>query len=155
GDDKLVGDLFELLQETEIDMTLFFRRLADVPVGGAEAESSIPTRDPAGAADLAEALREAFYDGVAFSAGGGAALVRWLSRFMCGAREEGLPEPLRRERMNRVTRKYVFRNYLAQQAIDALEAGDTSVMERLTRVLQRPYEDQPSEGDLAGRRPEW
>jgi uncharacterized protein YdiU (UPF0061 family) len=44
---------------------------------------------------------------------------------------------------------------LAQLAIDALEGGDASVMERLLRVLERPYDEQPAHQDLAGRRPEW
>jgi uncharacterized protein YdiU (UPF0061 family) len=57
--------------------------------------------------------------------------------------------------MNRANPKYVFRNYLAQQAIDALEAGDVSVMERLMSVLQNPYDDQPAHDELANRRPEW
>ena len=43
--------------------------------------------------------------------------------------------------MNRVNPKYVLRNYLAQQSIDALEGGDASVMERLMTVLQRPYDE--------------
>ena len=33
--------------------------------------------------------------------------------------------------MNRANPKYVLRNYLAQLAIDALEKGDASVLERL------------------------
>jgi uncharacterized protein YdiU (UPF0061 family) len=49
----------------------------------------------------------------------------------------------------------VLRNYLAQQAIDAAAQGDTSVIERLLRVLANPYNDQPGEEDLAARRPEW
>jgi uncharacterized protein YdiU (UPF0061 family) len=57
--------------------------------------------------------------------------------------------------MNRVNPKYVFRNYLAQLAIDALERSDTSVMERLLTVLERPYDEQPAHQDLAVRRPEW
>ena len=59
------------------------------------------------------------------------------------------------ERMNRVNPKYVFRNYLAQLAIDALEKDDASVMERLLAVLERPYDEQPAHQDLAARRPEW
>ncbi|HET6318224.1 MAG TPA: hypothetical protein VFG86_17360, partial [Chloroflexota bacterium] len=48
------------------------------------------------------------------------------------------------------------RNYLAQQAIDAIEQnGDTSLLERLMRVLERPYDEQPEHQDLAARRPEW
>ena len=47
------------------------------------------------------------------------------------------------ERMNAANPKYVFRNYLAQQAIDALENGDASVLERLMAVLQHPYDEQP------------
>ena len=57
--------------------------------------------------------------------------------------------------MNQVNPKYVFRNYLAQQAIDALEAGDASVLERLMRVLAHPFDEQPEHGELAARRPEW
>jgi uncharacterized protein YdiU (UPF0061 family) len=57
--------------------------------------------------------------------------------------------------MNAVNPKYVLRNYLAQQAIDAAAQGDTSVIERLLRVLANPYDDQPGDEDLAARRPEW
>ena len=40
-------------------------------------------------------------------------------------------------------------------ALEALAAGDASVMERTMRVLQRPYDEQPGCDDLAARRPEW
>jgi len=70
-------------------------------------------------------------------------------------RQDAVPGPDRRERMNRINPKYVLRNYLAQQSIDALEQGDASVMERLMTVLQRPYDEQPGREELAGRRPEW
>jgi len=49
----------------------------------------------------------------------------------------------------------VLRNYLAQQAIDALEQGDQSFMTRLMTVLERPYDEQPEHDSLADRRPEW
>jgi len=51
--------------------------------------------------------------------------------------------------------KYVLRNYLAQQAIEALEQGDASVMMRLMDVLRQPYDEQPEHEALAERRPEW
>jgi uncharacterized protein YdiU (UPF0061 family) len=57
--------------------------------------------------------------------------------------------------MNRANPKYVLRNYLAQQAIDAANAGDSSLMERLLRVLKTPYDEQGEHEDLAQRRPEW
>jgi uncharacterized protein YdiU (UPF0061 family) len=75
----------------------------------------------------------------------------WLRRYA----ERAQGEPGRVERMNKTNPRYVFRNYLAQLAIDALERGDTSVMERLMKVLERPYDEQPAHQDLAARRPEW
>jgi uncharacterized protein YdiU (UPF0061 family) len=57
--------------------------------------------------------------------------------------------------MRRANPKYVLRNYLAQQAIEALEQGDASVIERLMGVLKHPYDEQPEEEAFAGRRPEW
>ena len=57
--------------------------------------------------------------------------------------------------MKHANPKYVFRNYLAVQAIEAMEQGDTSVLERLMRALRRPYDEQPEHDDLAARRPDW
>ena len=82
-------------------------------------------------------------------------LAGWLRRYVARVRQDAVPVPLRRERMNRANPKYVLRNYLAQQAIDALERGDASIMERLMAVLQRPYDEQPEHEDLAARRPDW
>lgn len=50
---------------------------------------------------------------------------------------------------------FSFRNYLAQLAIATLERGDASVMDRLMKVLERPYDEQSAHHDLATRRPEW
>jgi uncharacterized protein YdiU (UPF0061 family) len=133
GDEELLSGLFTLMYEKETDFTLFFRNLAAVPL------------DAADDAALLKPLEPAFY---AEPAGGWAA---WLRRYAARVKDE----PRRVERMNQANPKYVFRNYLAQLAIDALEKGDTSVMERLLKVLERPYDEQPAHGDLAARRPEW
>jgi uncharacterized protein YdiU (UPF0061 family) len=70
-------------------------------------------------------------------------------------RRDGVPQSERRERMNGANPKYVLRNYLAQLAIDALEQGDASVLNRLMKVLEHPYDEQPEHDELADRRPEW
>jgi uncharacterized protein YdiU (UPF0061 family) len=57
--------------------------------------------------------------------------------------------------MDLINPLYLPRNYLAQQAIEAAEAGDVSVLERLLTVLREPYREQQGCDDLAARRPEW
>jgi serine/tyrosine/threonine adenylyltransferase len=141
-DGELLGDLFPLLQAVETDMTILFRRLADVPVDASASDDA-----------LAAPLRPAFYGDDAFAPEHGAALTQWLRRYTAQIRSENAPG--RRERMNRANPKYVLRNYLAQQAIDALTDGDASFMETLMTVLRRPYDEQPGHEDLARRRPEW
>jgi uncharacterized protein YdiU (UPF0061 family) len=136
GDDDLARELFEALGEAETDYTIFFRRLAALPLDGS-----------GGLAVLAPA----FYDEQAPRP----RLAAWLERYVARSREEGAAPANRVERMNRANPKYVFRNYLAQQAIDALEAGDAAPLERLMRVLERPYDEQPEHEALAARRPEW
>ena len=68
---------------------------------------------------------------------------------------DSTPADARQTRMNRANPRFVPRNYLAQQAIDAATQGDMGVLERLMRVLQRPYDEQPEHADLAAKRPEW
>jgi uncharacterized protein YdiU (UPF0061 family) len=134
GDEQLLADLFALLYEAETDYTIFFRNLAALPLDTADGKM----------------LRDAFYSEP--PAEHLAALASWLKRY--AERSRAAPRD-RIERMNRANPKYVFRNYLAQLAIDALERGDTAVMERLMRVLERPFDEQPAHHDLAARRPEW
>ncbi len=138
GDDALTGDLFALLQAAETDFTLFFRRLAQVPLAAADDASLVAPLLPAWYGDVPHEQAAA-----------------WLRRYATRVRLESAPGGVRTDRMNRANPKYVLRNYLAQQAIDALAAGDASVMERLMRVLERPCDEQPAEEQFAARRPEW
>jgi uncharacterized protein YdiU (UPF0061 family) len=134
-DEELARELLVAISETETDFTIFFRRLAAVPLEGSADELLAP-------------LAPAFYQPQAPHD----RLAAWLLRYAARARSEG---PQRASRMASVNPKYVFRNYLAQQAIDALEAGDAAPLERLMRVLRRPYDEQPENEEFAARRPEW
>jgi uncharacterized protein YdiU (UPF0061 family) len=137
GDEDLVRDLFGVLQQTETDMTLFFRGLAVASV-----------------ADI-EPLRAAFYQEGEPSDAHRARLIAWLEQYERRLQVEAMPADERIARMNRANPKYVLRNYQAQQAIDAATEGDVSLIERLLRVLAAPYDEQPEHADLAQRRPEW
>ncbi len=142
AEDMLIVDLFVLFQQAEIDMTIFFRRLADVSVDA----------DPA--ARLAP-LREALYDPSTLDGEHGRALVQWLERHASRIRAEAEPPTARRARMLAANPKFVLRNWIAQLAIDDTTRGDTRRIERLLNVLQHPYDEQPEQADLFTRRPEW
>jgi uncharacterized protein YdiU (UPF0061 family) len=79
----------------------------------------------------------------------------WFEAYLARVRQDGRPDGVRRARMHAVNPRYVLRNYLAQLAIDGLEAGDRTFFDRLQQVLMRPYDEQPEHADLAALRPDW
>jgi uncharacterized protein YdiU (UPF0061 family) len=138
ADVDLMRSLQSLLREGEVDMTLFFRGLADV--------------DP-GAPDLTP-LKGAFYDPERMRQTA-PAFDEWLHRYAARVQEDAQPNGARRVRMNAVNPRYVLRNYLAQQVIDRAEQEDYGGVAELLEVLRRPYDDQPGAEQYAQRRPDW
>lgn len=84
-----------------------------------------------------------------------AAIVGWLRAWGRRVVEGGLDDDERRRRMDALNPRYVLRNYLAQEVIDAAEAGDPAPIAELLDVLRHPYDDQPGRERFADRRPEW
>jgi uncharacterized protein YdiU (UPF0061 family) len=133
-----MAQFLQLLHEGEMDMTLAFRALAEV--------------DPA-APDVAM-LEAAFYApdkrGQVLSK-----LQDWLRRHGQRVLADGQAPEVRRATMNAANPKYVLRNWLAQEAIDRAEQGDSAGITDLLDVLRHPYDDQPGREAFARRRPEW
>jgi uncharacterized protein YdiU (UPF0061 family) len=138
ADAGLVETLHALLVTSEADMTIFFRNLALL--------------DPD--APAADVLRPAFYSEEK-AASHEPELLAWLQRYAARLREDGVPAATRRARMNTANPRFVLRNYLAQQAIDAAEQGDESAVSELLEVMRRPYDEQPGRERFAERRPDW
>ncbi|HEX8823293.1 MAG TPA: YdiU family protein [Archangium sp.] len=141
ADVALVNGCFEWLAAYETDMTLFFRGLSQVVTA-----STAPR-------ELPRVVRDAFYGEApeAHVAKGLAWLTTWWQRTR---REEVPPETLARQ-MDAVNPKYVLRNWLAQQAIDAAHNGDDTEVHTLLEVMRRPFDEQPGREAYAAKRPEW
>lgn len=140
-DEKLKKELFEILTLVETDMTIFYRRLADVPAASADERLKL--------------ISDAFYDVDQVKGETKRRFVDWLTAYANRVAQDGTQDDVRREKMNLVNPKYVLRNYIAQLAIDKAEAGDDSMVHQLLEVLRNPYDDQPQHEELAAKRPEW
>jgi uncharacterized protein YdiU (UPF0061 family) len=137
-DVELMASLQALMQQAEIDMTIWFRQLAEIDLDA-------PTLAP---------LADAFYD-EARRQRADPELLAWLVRYAARVRADPLSVDQRRERMRRANPRYVLRNYLAQQAIEQASAGDYSGIDTLLEVMRHPYDDQPGREAFAQKRPEW
>ena len=137
-DVELMRDLQALMQTAEVDMTIFFRTLAELDIDA-------PTLAP---------MTDAFYDdGKRVAAE--AAFLDWLARYAARVNDDTFNVDERRTRMFASNPRYVLRNYLAQQAIDRAESGDYAGIVELLDVMRRPYEDQTGREAYAARRPDW
>jgi uncharacterized protein YdiU (UPF0061 family) len=138
GDEALVNRLIDLLSANRTDWTRFWRRLSQLRV-----DATAPDDDAA--------VRDLVIDRAAFDA--------WAGDYRTRLRAEGSDDAERRARMERVNPKYVLRNHLAEVAIRSAR-GDDGVrdfgeVERLLKVLERPYDEQPEFEAYAAEPPDW
>jgi uncharacterized protein YdiU (UPF0061 family) len=136
-DATLVETVFDLMQQAEVDMTEFFRQLAQVKQH----------------APALETLRSAFYRYPLYESHA-ALFEAWLGRYAARLVQQPDDDASRRVRMNKVNPRFVLRNYLAQEAIDAAMQNDLSMIERLMQAARHPYDD-VHPANLIAKRPNW
>ena len=126
--EELLQRLFVILRKERFDYTLFFRLLSQVTP-----ESS----------DL---LLDEVIDRET--------LKQWLSLYW-SAREDGRNHEDVSHLMLQTNPKFVLRNYLAHEAIQAAESGNYLPFRELLNVLRNPFDEHPQSNKLAMRAPEW
>ncbi len=140
-DGPLVNEAFALLEAAELDMSDFFRRLAQLPLSEKSQQQSAY-------------LQPTSYNTEAWTAQQ-PRLEAWLARYTARTQINTTTAEQRQATMNAVNPRYVLRNYLAQQAIDLATQGDNTMINALLDVLRNPYVEQAGREAFAAKRPDW
>jgi uncharacterized protein YdiU (UPF0061 family) len=125
GDPELIDDMLDMLERLQVDYTLFFRTLSHYE------------------GDRAALLRTGLYH---------EPMNAWLDRY--DTRIKTIDTAVRKEQMLTANPKYVLKNYMLQEAIDAAEKGDTSVVGDLFKIAQNPFDEHPEFERWAGATPD-
>ncbi len=141
GDESLIYDLEQMLQSSEIDMTVFFRLLSKV-------EKKWDT------SSVMALMTPAFYDDD-IDDDSEVKIVSWFERYINRLNSESMPKDERTIKMNATNPKYVLRNYMAQMAIDEADKGNYDLIQELYKLLKNPYNDQFQNEKWFAKRPDW
>ena len=79
----------------------------------------------------------------------------WIVSFQERHTKEGLSVDRKLISMNQVNPKFILRNYMAQEAIDAAEDSNFSKLETLIVVLTKPFEELEEHQKFANKSPAW
>ena len=135
-----LDELYELLAASDADLPVFFRelsrRLAPEP------ESFESLLEDACAVLPAPTLLQRWH--------------AWFDAHEARVRRGDVGDrEVRRRAMDLDNPLYLPRNYLTHQAIEALEQGDATLLERLLELLRNPYRAVRGAEIFAARRPAW
>ncbi len=147
ADLKLIRDLESNLQQSEIDMTIFFRSLSSFKKDQISDESL--------SFQFLKLTENAFYKPEELK---GETLLlwnNWMQEYGERLQKEIASDDKRKLKMNKTNPKYVLRNYMAQLAIDGADKGDYSIIEELFTLLKKPYDEQIAFEKWFSKRPEW
>ncbi len=134
SDAELLSALYAVLHENRVDYTRFFRALGQLTAQVTQPQDDAPVRD-------------LFLDRNASDAW----LAQWRERLAGDTRSDDQ----RRRAMNTVNPKYVLRNWIAESAIRAAQAGDMSEFHAVHTCLRHPFDEQPEYERFAAPPPDW
>ncbi|MEJ8809576.1 YdiU family protein [Variovorax ureilyticus] len=128
ADRPLIEQLLKLLAQEKVDYPIFWRRLSRVVAG-----------------DNPDTVRDLFIDRDGFDA--------WFRSFT--ERHADISPAKAADLMLASNPKFVLRNHLGQQAIEASQRKDHSGVATLLALLESPFEEHAGHEDFAGFPPDW
>ncbi len=131
-DQKLFDTLFSIMQQSSVDFTLFFRRLGDFKIDEF---------------DLNNSIRDLFTDRLAFD--------DWSVQYRRRLKLEESDDEVRKIKMNAVNPKFILRNYLLQIAIEKAQNDDFTEVNKLLKIMETPFDEQPEHEEYANLPPDW
>ncbi len=134
----LVDECLEVLAAVRPDYTLFFQKLAAMPV-----EEDV---------DAAGFFSPVFYTAPAANAI--SQLSAFVEKYVQRVRAEGRGRAARLEIMRAANPRIILRNYQLHEAIEALQAGDAAPFQKLQEAMKQPYAERGFE-ELVAKRPDW
>jgi len=126
GDPELIDDMFDMLESLHVDYTLFMRTLSHYEHKG----------------DRSDLLAIGLYH---------EPMHAWLERY--DERIQYIDKTIRKKQMLDNNPKYVLKNYMLQEAIDAGESGDFTLVDDLFKIAQHPFDEHPEFERWAGVTP--
>ncbi|KOM36594.1 hypothetical protein LR48_Vigan02g274400 [Vigna angularis] len=138
---QLINKLLTNMAVDKVDYTNFFRTLSNI-----KADTNIPDEEllvplKSVLLDIGKERKEAW--------------TSWLKTYIHELSTSGISDDERKTSMDGVNPKYILRNYLCQTAIDAAETGDFGEVNRLLKLVERPFDEQPGMEKYARLPPAW
>ncbi len=131
---RFIEKTLGMLAEFETDYHIFLRNISDVKCDGSFGENPWLV-------ELSEASEQ---------------WRQWLREYAGELGGNSLPDPERKRLMDSVNPKYVLRNHIMETAIrGALEREDYSEIEKVRRIFENPFSDQPGCESYAADPPVW
>ena len=119
-DSALVNEMLQLMVQTKVDYTIFFRKLSNIPT------------------QLSD-LKESFY--LPSSEQIDNKWISWLQKWREHIINRGDQNEIS-SKMKLLNPKYTWREWLITPAYEKAEAGDYSLIKELQDILDKPYEEQ-------------
>ena len=124
-DAQLIQGLLDIMESEKLDYTNTFRNLS-------QAVTSVKTNE--------------LNSNVSMS---------WIKSYQERHNKESIPIAKKILLMNANNPKYILRNYMAQEVIEAAESSDFSALKTLIEVITSPYDELEQYEHFANRSPDW
>lgn len=131
-DSELVNAMLNMMKINQLDFTIFFRRLSDIQRDDSSKDNK---------------LRDLCIDRDSFD--------QWLAQYRQRLTKEASEDEIRQAAMRRCNPKFILRNYLAQNAIEAAQRHDFAEIEKLRQILSKAFDEQPENEAYANLPPDW